>query len=285
MEIRDLANLHFNKIFHAFGQAFADYEITFSRDEVFSILKRRGFTPELSFAAFEGNDIVAFTLNGTGMYNNIPTAYDTGTGTIKEFRGKGIAQDIFRHAAPVLRKAGIRQYLLEVLQNNEKAIAVYSKLGFEVTREFNCFRQEKRLIGGTEEKGSHLQIEIVPVETGLITACAAFREFEPSWQNSNESITRAGSDLLSLGAFVNDDMAGYCVSDPATGDISQIAVAPQFRRNKIASRLLDKAVGLSEPPGIKVLNIPSSCTSIPAFLRSKNITPAVGQFEMTLQLG
>lgn len=105
MEIRNLKNIDFNTIFNAFEQAFSDYEIHFEKNEVRSMLKRRGFNPELSFAAFNKNDIIAFTLNGTGIYNNILTAYDTGTGTLKEYRGKGIAKEIFMHSIPFLKKS------------------------------------------------------------------------------------------------------------------------------------------------------------------------------------
>lgn len=41
------------------------------------------------------------------------------------YRGQNLADTIFTHSIPFLREAGIHQYLLEVLQNNEKAIAVY----------------------------------------------------------------------------------------------------------------------------------------------------------------
>lgn len=80
-------------------------------------------------------------LNGSGTFNGIPTAYATGTGTVKEYRGQNLAGTISTHSIPFLREAGIRQYLLEVLQNNEKAIAVYRRMNFEVVRKFNCFRQ------------------------------------------------------------------------------------------------------------------------------------------------
>ena len=141
MEIRSLENIGFDELFEGFSNAFSDYEIQFDKSEVQSMLKRRGYIPKLSFAAFEGGKIVAFTLNGIGMFNGIQTAYDTGTGTVKEYRGYGLAGKIFRYSLPFLKQAGIRQYLLEVLQNNHKAITVYRRMQFDTTREFNCFKQ------------------------------------------------------------------------------------------------------------------------------------------------
>lgn len=111
----------FDTLFNAFERAFSDYEVSFGKEEVRAIPARRGYAPRLSFAAFDNGDIVAFTLNGVGTFNGIPTAYDTGTGTVKEYRGQGLAGKIFSHSLPYLEESGIRQYLLEVLRDNGKA--------------------------------------------------------------------------------------------------------------------------------------------------------------------
>lgn len=96
----------------------------------------------LSFGAFDGEKMVSFTLNGIGKYLGRLTAYDTSTGTIEAYRGQGLASGIFEHSLPFLKEAGVEQYLLEVLQDNESAIKVYKKAGFQITRSFNYFRQD-----------------------------------------------------------------------------------------------------------------------------------------------
>ena len=95
MEIKSLSNISFDELFGAFEQAFADYEIQLNKAELMTMLKRRGFNPELSFAVFDGDKIVSFTCNGIGDFNGTPTAYDTGTGTLKDYRGRGLATRIF----------------------------------------------------------------------------------------------------------------------------------------------------------------------------------------------
>ena len=57
MEIRNLEHTDFETIFHGFKKAFADYEIHFEKEEVRSMLKRRGYNPQLSFAAFDNDDL------------------------------------------------------------------------------------------------------------------------------------------------------------------------------------------------------------------------------------
>ncbi len=100
------------------SQAFADYEFQPNAEELRTMWKRRGFDPELSFAAFEGSTIVAFTLNGIGTFSGIRMAYDTGTGTLPAYRGQGLATKIFNYSIPYLKEANINHYLLEVLQHN-----------------------------------------------------------------------------------------------------------------------------------------------------------------------
>jgi len=284
MEIRSLEHTDFDTLFDGFEKAFLDYEIHFDKDEVRSMLKRRGYNPKLSFAAFDADEIVAFTFNGTGTFNGISTAYDTGTGTAKEYRGKGIAKEIFGYSIPYLKEAGIGQYLLEVLQNNTKAISVYRKLGFKITREFDCFRQKKNDIGCVMENERILPIEIAPVEVERILHASAFFDFCPSWQNSLDSIERAGSDLVCLGAFAANELAGYCVFDPLTGDLSQIAVNRPFRRQRIASRLLQDMIKRTNSESIKVLNVIPSCHPMAAFLNKNNLKMTGKQFEMILPL-
>lgn len=285
MEFRNLKDIGFDTVYCSFERAFADYAIKFDKEEVRSMLIRRGYNPELSFAAFDRGEIVAFTLNGTGTFNGLPTAYDTGTGTVKEYRGLGLAGQIFSHSIPFLKEAGIRQYVLEVLQNNQKAIALYRRMNFAVTREFDCFRQSIAAITDPAGKNECPDCTIKPVTGDFIGLCEEFCDFEASWQNSSESIERGQSQLTCLGAFINGvEPAGYCVFDELTGDLTRIAVKPTLRRRGIGTQLLRSAVYRIKADSIKVLNITSDNRSLPPFLSSKNITLASRQFEMTLQL-
>lgn len=235
----------------------------------------------LSFAAFDNGRIVAFALNGTGRFNGLPTAYDTGTGTVKEYRGQGLAGRILSYSIPLLKEAGIRQYLLEVLQNNSKAISVYRRSHFEVTREFDCFMQA---ISQVECPDGDAGCVVMPVDIGSIIQAQKFCDIRPSWQNSIDSIARAGSDITCLGAFLGGEMAGFCAFDIRTGDLSQIAVDGRYRRKGIASRLLREALMRLKTDFVKILNIDSGYPAMHAFLESRNIHVASRQYEMFLPL-
>ncbi len=280
--IKSLKNIPFTTLFTAFEKAFSDYEMQLNSKELQTMLNRRGFIPELSFGAFEGNEIIAFTFNGIGNYNGVKTAYDTGTGTLKEYRGKGLASSVFIYSIPYLKKAGIKQYLLEVLQHNTKAFSVYKKLGFEVSREFNYFTQNNEGISLISKDVAGIYFK----QTGLSgkESMSTFWDFTPSWQNSFEAIERNPGDFIIMGAFMNKVLVGYCIFEPNSGDITQLAVEKEHRRKGIATNLLKDALKLNSHNSVKAINTEINCQSITKFLESNGISLQGKQFEMIKKL-
>lgn len=283
MEIKSLGNTSHDKLFQAFEQAFADYELQLNKAELLTMLKRRGFNPTLSFAAFDGDKIVSFTCNGIGDFNGTRMAYDTGTGTLKDYRGQGLATQIFEYSIPHLKEAGIKEYLLEVLQHNTGAVSVYSKLGFEVTREFYYFKTEPERIN-KEVKTPDFPYTLGVININEYDSIPGFWDFNPSWQNSIESINRAPEDFICLGVFTEGRLVGYGVFDPTSGDVTQIAVDKPYRRKGIGSLLLQKMIEANKYTSIKIVNTDIACDSITAFLKAKNIEPTGKQFEMIKKL-
>lgn len=279
MEIRSLHDTGFVTLFKAFSRAFADYEVQINELQLQTMLTRRGYLPKLSFGAFDGDELVAFTLNGIGFFGGIPTAYDTGTGTLATYRGQGLATKIFEHSIPYLREAGIRQYLLEVLQHNTKAISVYRNLGFEVSREFNYFMQANEKVNAIMTKPSHA-CSIRKVDVAACQSALGFCDFYPSWQNSFESIGRAADDFLCFGAFVENRLMGYCIFETASGDVTQLVVALMHRRKGIGTALLQEALSRNKYATVKVINTDTACTGMTAFLKARNIELKGQQFEM-----
>ncbi len=278
MEIKSLAGISFDKIFDTFSQAFADYEMQLDKEELRAMTQRRGFDPNLSFAAFEGNKIVSFTCNGIGNYQGELMAYDTGTGTLKDYRGQGLATKIFEESLPYLREAGIGKYLLEVLQHNTGAVSVYRKIGFEVTREFYYFRTKVSEI--KNEFKTKYAFTIKPIDIEKYASIPDFWDFNPSWQNSFESILRSPEKFVTLGVFSDDTLVGYCVFEPTAGDVTQLGVNKEYRRKGVGSMLLKEMLCIHKNEGIKFVNTDIRCTSITEFLKSKNIVPTGKQFEM-----
>lgn len=283
MKIESLANTDFDRLFTGFSRAFEKYEFRPDRRQFLTMLKRRGFRPDLSFAAFDGEDIVSFSLVCTGLFMGIPTAYNTGTGTVEEHRRKGLATEIINHSIPYLQKEGLRQYLLEVLIQNKAAYSVYRDLGFHTSRELIYSIQKNDEVRIHSENSGAL-IKASEVRREELLSVQGFADFHPSWQNSMEAISRMPDKFTYLGAFKDDLLAGCCIFQPDSGEVTQIAVDRRFRRKGIAAGLLRKVIELNPDGSVKFVNTDVACGSMNGFLNSVNITESGRQFEMIREL-
>lgn len=281
--IKPLSGISFQQIWEAFREAFKDYEMQLDAIGLKTMLRRRGFVPDLSFGAFNGNDIVSFTLNGIGQYNKQNTAYDTGTGTIKAFRGQGLATDIFKHSIPYLKQSGVSQYLLEVLQHNNAAVSVYKKQGFKLVREFKYFVQDTANLTLPEESPA-TPLLLKPIELSWKDSMADCRDFQPSWQNSFDAMNRIPEDFVMRGVFDGSRMAAYFILEPQSGDIAQLAVHPAYRRKGIATQMMKALLLLNRAKSIKLINAEIPCTALESFLATFSIKASGKQYEMIKNL-
>jgi ribosomal protein S18 acetylase RimI-like enzyme len=180
---------------------------------------------------------------------------------------------------PFIKKAGVQQYLLEVLQHNTKAVKVYRTLGFKETREFYYSLVSRDLVKvNSPQLSANYQLKQLCVQDCL--AGASFHDFAPSWQNSFEAVLRKPNDFSAFGAFYADSLVGYCITEPQSGDITQIAVDKKHRRRGLGSALLARALDIAESDKIKVVNTDVQADEFTSFLASHNIKPSGKQFEM-----
>ena len=283
IDFHSLDNIGFDTLFETFSMAFAEYEVQPNKEELQKMLYRRGFLPELSFGAFDNGRLVSFTCNGIGAFGGVKTAYDTGTGTIKEYRGQGLASSVFSKSIPYLKSAGVCQYLLEVLQHNTGAVSVYRKQGFVTTREFNYFVSPMESLTPNNRK---LPVGFALNEISLadLQTVSAWFDFEPSWQNSFDAIRRKPDDFIVIGVCRGDVLVGYGILEPTTGDITQIAVDPNCRRMGVGSNILNEILNRNSYSSIKLINSDVECTSIVEFLNKFGLSVTGKQFEMIKKL-
>lgn len=285
ISIKSLSGVTIQIIYDAFANAFSDYVEPFnlSYEQLKYMIERRGFNLDLSFGAFNKDQLVGFTLNGIGDWNGKLTAYDTGTGIIKEFRKKGVATKLFNESLPVLRENNISQYLLEVIRTNTSAYELYKKAGFDVTREFDYYISTKDKISINKNK-LNKDFSIKEIKTPNWELFITFWDFIPSWQNSIDSINRKLEYFIILEIFDKDSVVGYGIIEKETGDIPQMSINKKYRRNGLATTLFYHLIQYSEKDEIKIINIPNTFYPFKKFATSINLTAGLGQYEMLLKL-
>ena len=282
MDIKSLGGVHFDCIYNAFSLAFKDYDVQLNKSQLIKMLKRRGFDPNLSFAYFDNGEIISFILNGIGNFNGRPTAYDTGTGTIEEYRGQGLASKLFEHSIPFLKKENIKQYLLEVIQHNTNAVSLYKNMGFNITRELFYYILKKDFFSDNKCQCEYNLIN--RIDFSQLKDHISFWDFQPSWQNGIESVIRDQDAFETIVVLDNGSIIGYCIYEPETGDIAQLAVKKEFRNRGIATSLLKEAVSNILINTVKIINTESNCKSINEFLYSAGAKVTGMQYEMLREL-
>src|SRR5689334_1558578 len=142
LSYRLLTAADFSTLYACFLDAFSDYQVDMqmSEQQFAQRLTRDGVQLEISTGAFDDDRMIGFYINALGDWQGKLTAYDAGTGIVHDYRGRGVAQELFAFTVPRLKERAVSQYLLEVLTSNEGAIALYRKLGFVEVRRLTVFR-------------------------------------------------------------------------------------------------------------------------------------------------
>lgn len=268
------------EIYQSFLNAFSDYQVpmnmTFPQFE--KMLKRRGFDPNVSVGAFEGDTLVGFILNGCRTWDGKATAYDVGTGVVPDFRKQGITSRMLQTARQNFGKSGVEQYVLEVLTANTSAANIYTKNGFTVEREFLCCQMD----GGKNRTDLLHQTE--PVMDPDWELFRTFWDYQPSWQNSIQSIEAVRECFNVSAVRINNCIVGYGIIEKTTGEIPQIAVDRNWRNKGIGSSILADLMKQTSSNQIKILNIDTRSKAMLQFITAAGFYNTVNQYEMILEL-
>lgn len=270
---RLLSDHDFDSLYICFLAAFSDYEVDMqmSREQFRQRIVRDGVRMEMSAGAFDANQqMIGFCINGVGTWQGTETAYDAGTGVVREYRGRGVGKELFAFLTPRLKDKGIRQYLLEVLTTNTPAASLYRKLGFMDTRRLAVFRPFTQI-------GNLSDASVRQIQQPDWNLYRSFWDGYPSWQNSIDAVERIATDRMIAAAYLNDECVGYGIVFTPSANLMQLAVSPRNRRKGIGSAIL---AALEPPERLKINNIDEQLTHALEFYKANGYRQVLGQYEM-----
>ena len=279
MKIITLDQVEFSKIVDCFNLSFSDYFIKFVVDEAYLKTRWHGANMHLSFSAgvLDGDDLVGFIVIGIGERNGKKASYNGGTGVIPSHRGRGYTSKMYEFLLPKFKAFGIECHLLEVIQENAKAIHLYGKAGLKIERGLNSFSGEISL---NQKRNENIQIkEIKQPDWKLMNS---FQDYIPSWDFTNIAIMRNKNNYQFYGAFLEGEMVGFAIVKTKDGMIMQFGVDPKLRRNGIGSTLFFYLKNIF--PKIKIINIDDRNQHVISFAKSIGLTNTVNQYEMVSYL-
>ena len=280
MIVKELINTPFIQIVHCFNEAFSDYFIPFQVESGY--LKRRwyisGVDYSLSFGAFEGDKMVGFLITGVGEWLGLKTAYIAATGIVPANRGRGIVKYLFETAIPKYRTAGIRQSILEVVDQNKRAIGIYEKTGYRIERKLMCYKGTPII----DREISWAHLEFKTAERPHWELYQTFIEYQPTWDYSRAGIIHFDDDYRILELYDDGALKGYMVVQPVHGIVAQFGIKRElgwFERGLAMFEAL--RVNTDE---IKVNNVDEYSSNTIRLVRHIRLKNFLNQFEMKLIL-
>lgn len=277
----------FPAVYRTFARAFSDYALDMSymtEERMLNRAVKNGIDFESSVSAHSGEGMVAFTLIGLDQWKGAAAAFDIGTGVIEKYRGMGVARKMFDFATPRLKEKGVERFVLEVLQENEPAIKAYERSGFEIVREFDCFRLE--LDGIVVPRAARGDIEIRPVDRDRLSDFVGSLDWPPSWENSFASIRRIPDPATLYEASCEGRPAGLLVYYPGLSWLMTVVVERSHRRQGIGSYLVWHLVESvrDRESDIRIVNVQRDDSGMQDFLTGLGFRRYVSQYEMECRL-
>ena len=271
IEIKNLKHTSLAAIVDCLSNAFQNYFVKMPTDVEFWSKRFQAARVDfsLSYGVFENDKLVAFIIHGVDQHNGQKTAFNTGTGVLKEFRGQHLVDEMYAHAFPILKENNIEKVMLEVIDKNQRAINVYERIGFQKDRFVKCFRGDLN--------SSNISIQIDEINLMDIKESIIDVQHHYSWDNSLDAITIGGDMFKSfLVKSINENSLGYFVVNVQNKSLIQIE---SFDNNNW-SQLVGAVKQII--PSIKMNNVDSKRLDLLNALENSGLINHINQYEMGL---
>ncbi len=273
MIIKNLATISFETIIDCFLLAFDDYLVKMPSDKNYYKHRWEAAKVDFSFSygMFDGDKMVGFIIHAIDNRNGKGTAFNTGTGVISDYRGRGIVKSLYKHALNDLTEKNIAQSVLEVITKNEIAISVYKSIGFKITKTYKCF-------GGNIEIDPSFQVDLKEVALETVDWRRLPNQQYYSWDNQQASILRGNYKCYKV--FHDGKPESFFIINSEQAYLSQFDL---FSKNKDGWKRL--FTGIQKISAfIKTNNIDDRLKEKLNNLTRYGLKNTVDQFEMELLL-
>lgn len=278
MQIRTLTIEYREALLGAINTAFADYIVPYqlNKEQLMAKIASENIQMEKSVGVFEEGSLIAFMMHGVREQDGHTVIYNAGTGVLPEYRGQGLVSKMYDYILPYLKECQVKKIVLEVIETNQSAIRAYEKNGFSVKRKLLCFAGKIQ----TNTMSNIASIQVI--DNFSFDVFESFWDVRPSWQSDSPSM-----DVLkpeALGAFVNNELIGYLLFNPANRRLYQIAIIPTYRRKGIGTQLLARIQQQIAEEKVQFNNVDEGAENLKLFLEKQGLIHVINQLEMIKML-
>jgi ribosomal protein S18 acetylase RimI-like enzyme len=288
LEIRTLRANELPAVHDLVLDAFSEYPVPMqpTRAQFESMLTRRGADWTVSFGAFHEDQLIGAAMTAIDDWPALHTgAYAVITAVRRGWQGRGVLTALFEWLSLALDRRGVTQMQLEVLIDNPRARRAYERLGFDSERHLFCFELPRldRPQRFREQLGFNVYEgpSAITAQERHGSSWASFWSLAPAWTSSTGTVRRTENRVV-FEATWEDELVGYAVVEPSSGELLQIAVNPLHRRRGIGTELIRACQERADRPTLRVLNVDDSGDRgvTIAFLRQLGATMTAVQLEL-----
>lgn len=273
MKITNLSEIPVEELIDCLHIAFANYYVKMPMD--YESYKQRWKASKvdfsLSYGVFDQERLVGFIINAVDHRNGFHTAFNTGTGVIPEYRGRGIVKKIYDRAFIDFRQMGIQKCTLEVITINEPAIRSYKGVGFEICKNYYCYGGE---IGVPDN--ATFALSEVPLKEVNWNALPGQELY--SWDFQNKTIV--DGDYVFYQVLHQESVESYFVFKHDTKTIAQMEMLKDTPEGW--SRLFAAIKSISS--NARIINLDGRLTRKIKMVEKYGLVNTINQYEMEFSL-
>jgi GNAT superfamily N-acetyltransferase len=174
----------FQTALEAWNAGFQGYyvDLTLPLERFVQRLSYESISLDHSLIAFHQGRPVGFLLNAFRIERDKKIAWNGGTGVAPDMRGKGVGKALVTAAIDVYRSESVDLALLEVIQSNDSAIALYKNHGYRVFDELTNLQTEN-YTRFMETSSSHTVSEIHPATIATLSFYYQRSAWQTQWQS------------------------------------------------------------------------------------------------------
>jgi GNAT superfamily N-acetyltransferase len=256
-ELRPSTELTRSELARLFTAAYEGYVVPFAVDEARLGRMVDAYDLDLGRSLVAWEDGTAVGLANLGLRGE--RTWLGGVGVVLSARGRGIGELLTRTLLDRAREAGAREMVLEVIVENVPALALYTKLGWETTRELEVLSLAAEEGGGAD---------LIDLAEARRLIAAARTEPEP-WQREDATV---------------DNLDGVAALGADGGAAVYRMEGERVNLLQLGGTSLDPLVEAIRSRGpVLALDYPAGSPAAKA-IHDAGATVVVRQFEMTLAL-
>ncbi|KZE67569.1 hypothetical protein AWM68_19085 [Fictibacillus phosphorivorans] len=282
--IKRFSELSFNEAISLWNTSWQHYfsDMTMDLNRFLQKVAGEGISLEKSVVAVYDGKPAGFVLNSFRTINGKRYVWNGGTAIAPDFRGMGIGKKLISVCLNIYAEENVDIARLEAIKQNEAAIKLYKKMGYQTFEELIFLQHEGAL---TTLKAKSTDIHVREASIQEIQELPFYRPVS-AWQTQFPSL----KDFTCLLAVKDNNSLGYAVYKKGFNENGELAgiVLYQFetdsqyqKEQEVVASLIQKSFApLDASVKRMTMNIPKKDNSLNRLLTELGFTTLVEQVHM-----